>query len=181
MKVSFFIYRQDTHIQEIAIEPELCLNLAATKIQAAFRGYMTRKEYWRQRERYRGLQSQTHSAHYRQDEYSLPSMTSIVDNSSVSALAANADPNVGLTTSLAHVDSSQRNHILRDLKSKLTFSDEMPTASQLQSEHSPTVIILGGINPQKAGDHFLGLELVLPLELLAVGFRFEQDSRGWRN
>ncbi|CAL1266050.1 unnamed protein product, partial [Larinioides sclopetarius] len=24
------------------------LNLAATKIQAAFRGYMTRKEFWRQ-------------------------------------------------------------------------------------------------------------------------------------
>ncbi|GFS82723.1 beta-scruin [Nephila pilipes] len=132
------------------------LNLAATKIQAAFRGYCTRKEFWRQRERFRGLQSRAHAAHYGQDEYSLPSMTSIVDNSSISPLAANADPNLGLTSALVPIDSSQRNHILRDLKSKLTFTDEMPTANQLQSENSPTVIVLGGINPVKAGDYFLG-------------------------
>ncbi|GFY40471.1 beta-scruin [Trichonephila inaurata madagascariensis] len=132
------------------------LNLAATKIQAAFRGYRTRKDFWRQRERYRGLQSRAHATHYGQDEYSLPSMTSIVDNASVSPLAANADPNLGLTSSLAPIDSSQRSHILRDLKTKLTFSDELPTASQLQSEHSPTVVVLGGINPIKAGDYFQG-------------------------
>lgn len=45
---------------------------------------------------------------YRQDEYTIASVTSIVDDASISSLATNADPNLGLSSSLPYVDSSQR-------------------------------------------------------------------------
>ncbi|GIY70834.1 beta-scruin [Caerostris extrusa] len=138
---------------------EALLDLAATKIQATFRGYTTRKEFYRQRERYRGQQNHSQVGSYRQDEYSLPSMTSIVDSSG--SLPVNADPNLGLTAPLPPTDSSQRNHILRDLKSKLTFSDELPTASQLQLEYSPTVVVLGGMNPHNPEDYLLGASMFI--------------------
>ncbi|XP_042907619.1 beta-scruin isoform X2 [Parasteatoda tepidariorum] len=130
------------------------LNLAATKIQAAFKGHVARKHYWRELERHRGLQNSIHS--YKADEISIPSETSVVGSSSLIGLAANADPNLGLTAPLPTLDHSQKSRVIRDLKSRLNFSEEISSVFQLQSEFSPTVVIFGGLNPYEPRDYLLG-------------------------
>ncbi|XP_054714585.1 beta-scruin-like [Uloborus diversus] len=128
---------------------------AAVKIQSAFRGYKTRKDFWKQRERMRRQSSIHAKQQYRLDERSIPSVTSIVDDGSVSALSTNADPNIGLVPPLPTLDTTQKNTALRELKAKLSF-EEIATTNQLQTEASPTIVLLGGINPLEARNYTLG-------------------------
>ncbi|KAG8196566.1 hypothetical protein JTE90_003579 [Oedothorax gibbosus] len=106
----------------------------------------------------REYSQETKKPSYQQD-YSLSSATSIVESTSITALGPTGDPNVGLTKKLDPIDSSQRFQILRELKSKISFSDEISTANQLQTETSPTVLVLGGINPENPNDYLIGASM----------------------
>ncbi|XP_035223796.1 beta-scruin-like [Stegodyphus dumicola] len=144
------------------LRDRVTLNQAATKIQAAFRGYLSRKEFWKKKEQYWRKQRLANSHRYIQDEIILPSESiSTINDVYLSGLATNADPNLGLTAPLPTLDSSEKNYVLRELKSKQKFSDDVTSVNQLQTETSPTVVLFGGINPAQAKDYFLGSAMLV--------------------
>ncbi|XP_076340780.1 uncharacterized protein LOC143241108 [Tachypleus tridentatus] len=71
-------------------------------------------------------------------------------------LHENMDPNLGVLAELPVLKKKRREILERDWKFSIRFAEQFSVVTKIQSSETPTVLLMGGVNPYAPTDYLLG-------------------------